>query len=91
MNQNVPPTKLNKYFQIKKTCITNQIEQLWSGLRADVQQVPEAPGDKQGRPFSLSLQKCVGRHRGAHSNPANQSGVDGLVARKDLSRFLRKR
>lgn len=71
-----------------KASITNQIKQLWSGLCADVQKIPEAPGDQQGCPFSLSLQQSIGCHRGTHSNPANQRGVHGLVTRADLPRFL---
>lgn len=88
MTDDAPSTKSNAYLRLKKTCITDQIEELWPGLRADVQQVPEAPGDQQGRPRPLSLKKRVGGHGGAHSNPANQRGVHRLAARKALSGFL---
>lgn len=67
---------------------TDQVKQLWSGLCADVQQVLEALCDQERCPLSLSLQQGVGRHRGAHSDPADQSGVDGLMTRKRSTRFL---
>ena len=68
--------------------MTNQIKQLGPGLRADVQQVLEALSDQERRPLALSLQQSVGRHRRAHSDPANQRGVDRLLARKDAAGFL---
>lgn len=79
------------YTWVKEAIMTNQIKQLWPGLCANVQQVLKALGDQECSPFSLSLQQSVGRHRCAHSDPANQRGVYRLVTRKHLPCFLSTR
>lgn len=69
---------------------TDQVEQLGPGLGADVQQVLEALGDQESRLLALPLQQGIGRHRRAHSDPANQGGVHRLVPGKGPPCFLQK-
>lgn len=67
---------------------TDQVEQLGPGLGADVQQVLEGLGDQESRLLALPLQQGIGRHRRAHSDPANQGGVHRLVPGKGPPCFL---
>ena len=68
----------------------NQIKKLGPGLCADVQQILKAFGDQEGGPFSFSFQQSIGRHCGAHSDPANQRGVHWLLPWEKLASFLSK-
>lgn len=44
-----------------------------------MQKVLEALGDNQSHPHSFPLQQSIGCHGGAHPDPLNVGGVQGLV------------
>ena len=73
-----------------KPVTANQIKELGPGLCADVQQILKPLRDQKGGPFSFSFQQRIGRHSGAHSDPANQRGVHRLLPWEKLASFLSK-
>ena len=74
---------------ILSSCLSYQVKYLGSGLVANVEQVPEAPGDQEGHPLSFPLQQGISSNSGSHAYPLDHGGVQQLIARNSHSQKLK--